>query len=203
MTNASRLAGFKIAAMHMEKGLKPRLNWDEVEKDDGALIDKALEYWPENEFLANLCAEWTRNWTFREYETTWPGDVVWAYQTAWSHIGVHQQLRKNTIQPADIGLTDIEFELVKEGKQLLSNTQYTALAIALEVDNREDAIFLYSKIAMLLADPKELRKVRMKWLRGFSMQDYKDDRLPYDQIVAEYSKEGYKDWRRKDVNKSI
>lgn len=180
----SSYVGRKMAAYRIEnKGDYTLPTFGDILDDNYDFCNYLLKWQPVSPFLKKMCELWENNICFGKAKIRfWAEDVIECFKLGIIEIFVHEKLKENIINAADIAMDENIFNDLINQEHLLSPTTYKCLAIAFELENKEDIIFTYIHLKTIFSTKNIINR---SWLNQYTLEDMKRGKLPVEKIIKD------------------
>lgn len=180
----SSYVGRKMAAYRIEnKGDYTLPTFGDILDDNYDFCNYLLKWQPVSPFLKKMCELWENNICFGKAKIRfWAEDVIECFKLGIIEIFVHEKLKENIINAADIAMDENVFNDLINQEHLLSPTTYKCLATAFELENKEDIIFTFIHLKTIFSTKNIINR---SWLNQYTLEDMKRGKLPVEKIIKD------------------
>lgn len=142
------------------------------------------------DLLKNLNETWQTIYSFHSPSKLWAGDITAAYHKGLRDIFVHSYLSETKLKYNELGFFLDEFQDAKEGKRMLSEDRYRALAVIFDLEkngtlNKPKILALY-RIMLQYASYSDIKSLSNRWLCSCPVSAVIDGSLDLNNIEWEY-----------------
>lgn len=142
------------------------------------------------DLLRNLNETWQTIYSFHKPSKLWAGDITAAYHKGLRDIFVHSYLSETKLKYNELGFFSDEFQDAKEGKRMLSEDRYRALAVIFDLEKNgtlsKPKILALYRIMLQYASYSDIKSLSNKWLCSCPVSAVIDGSLDLNSIEWEY-----------------